>query len=230
MKALVMLNAVEDDELEDKRAMLREMVDAREEWLLGLLDGVSEEALQAIVRKRITDQSLLVEISKLFDKVGVENHVDELLKLMVPGYHYDPAIDENVELPRGSSKKFVEVGAINWISWFLRQRAHLRRCLCHVAARAGQLEVLQWARDNDCRWDARTCSEAARGGHFEVLEWARASGCPWDERTCSAAARNGHLTLLKWARANGCPWKKADCLAAASDRPEVLAWTRDQLG
>ena len=44
------------------------------------------------------------------------------------------------------------------------------------------------------------------GGHLEVLKWARENDCPWDEYTCRAAAKGGHLETLKWARENGCPW------------------------
>ena len=75
------------------------------------------------------------------------------------------------------------------------------------AAEGGHLEVLKWARENDCPWDEWTCACAARGGHLEVLKWARANDCPWDEETCACAAKGGHLEVLKWARENDCcPW------------------------
>ena len=77
--------------------------------------------------------------------------------------------------------------------------------LCSFAARAGYLEVLQWARLNGSPWDEWTCAYAAQGGHLEVLQWARLNGCPWDEWTCSYAAGKGHLEVLQWARLNGCP-------------------------
>ena len=51
-----------------------------------------------------------------------------------------------------------------------------------------------------------TCSHAARAGHLEVVQWAYANGCPWDEEVCLQAARGGHLAVLQWSRANGCPW------------------------
>jgi hypothetical protein len=51
-------------------------------------------------------------------------------------------------------------------------------------------------------------SYAAEGGHLEVLKWAHENGCPWDARTCWAAAKAGHLEVLQWARENGCPWNK----------------------
>jgi hypothetical protein len=43
------------------------------------------------------------------------------------------------------------------------------------------------------------------GGHSELLQWARENGCPWDAETCARAAEGGHLELLRWARENGCP-------------------------
>ena len=46
----------------------------------------------------------------------------------------------------------------------------------------------------------------ARAGHLEVVQWAHANGCPWDEEVCLQAARGGHLAVLQWSRANGCPW------------------------
>ena len=69
---------------------------------------------------------------------------------------------------------------------------------CSEAARGGHLDVLKWARQAGCEWDADTCSEAARGGHLDVLKWARQAGCEWDADTCSDAARGGHLDVLKY--------------------------------
>ena len=90
-----------------------------------------------------------------------------------------------------------------------------KRCLCKAAARSGQLEVLQWARESNCPWDYMTCAYAAKGGHLEMLKWARENGCPWNSLTCEGAAEGGHLDVLKWARENGCPWGEWTCAYAA---------------
>jgi hypothetical protein len=45
-------------------------------------------------------------------------------------------------------------------------------------------------------WGADICVLAARAGNLKALQWARARGAPWDTRVCSAAARNGHLHVL----------------------------------
>ena len=70
-----------------------------------------------------------------------------------------------------------------------------------MAALRDHLEILQWARANDCPWDANTCLRAAGGGHLEVLQWARANGCPWDVRLRQVAKGD----TLEWAIANGAP-------------------------
>ena len=44
-----------------------------------------------------------------------------------------------------------------------------------------------------------------KNGHLELLKWAIENGCQWNAMTCARAAENGHLEVLQWARANGCP-------------------------
>ena len=111
---------------------------------------------------------------------------------------------------RGALK---EVEAVRWLlsrgeEWdklWLQPSCRRRYEVCANAAREGQLEVLKWARDRGCQWNAGTCSGAAEGGHLDVLQWARANGCEWDWETCAFAAEGGHLEVLQWARENGCP-------------------------
>ena len=99
--------------------------------------------------------------------------------------------------------------------------------LCNFAARAGHLEVMQWARLNGCPWDASACGYAAKGGHLEVLKWARLNGCPWNEFTCEYAAKGGRLEVLQWARLEGCPWNEWTCCKAAGEgHLKVLQWSR----
>ena len=98
---------------------------------------------------------------------------------------------------------------------------------CAMIAATGDLEGLQWARDDSCEWDKRTCTRAAANGHLKVVQWARANGCAWDAGTCSEAARGGHLEVLQWARANGCKWNaKTIWRAAAGGHLDVLQWAR----
>ena len=108
-----------------------------------------------------------------------------------------------------------------------------------LAAKRGKLASLTCLRANECPWGERTCMWAAGGGHLEVLQWAHEKGCPWDAEqwkesetfdgcpgpvmTCSEAAEGGHLEVLQWAHQNGCPWNgRANYRAHPRCRPYLL--------
>jgi len=57
------------------------------------------------------------------------------------------------------------------------------------------LNILQWARENDCRWDRETCSAAAFHGDVEVLK-SREQSYLWDATTCAIY----NPEVLNWAR------------------------------
>ncbi|KAL6076337.1 Ankyrin repeat domain-containing protein [Balamuthia mandrillaris] len=117
-------------------------------------------------------------------------------------------------------------GNLEMVQWAREQGCPWDETTCRLAARGGHLAVLEWARDRGCPWDEFTCKEAAGRGHLEVLKWARAKGCPWDEDTCTNAARGGHWEVLKWARENGCPWDPYVCAQAAMGESERLPLRR----
>jgi hypothetical protein len=101
--------------------------------------------------------------------------------------------------------------------------------LCDVAAAAGSLDVLQWARMQGYPWWEGTCTGAAKGGHLAVLKYLRRSGCPWGEGALLGAAEEGHLWALSWLRRRGCPWSNRVCEAAAGrGRLRVLQWAHLQ--
>ncbi|CAB9520594.1 ankyrin repeat protein [Seminavis robusta] len=121
-----------------------------------------------------------------------------------------------------------KAGNLPVLQWARQKSYPWDESTCSAAAEGGHLELLKWARKNGCPWDPDTCSSAARLGHLELLKWAHENGCPWNEWTCSAAAGGGHLELLKWARKNGCPWDEATCVvAAAGGHLELLKWARE---
>ena len=70
------------------------------------------------------------------------------------------------------------------------------------ATGCGNLEILRYAHENGCPWDAQTCSHAADGGHLQVLQYAHDYGCPWGAETCKRAAAKGHLQVLQYAHYN----------------------------
>jgi hypothetical protein len=115
------------------------------------------------------------------------------------------------------------------LAWAKDNRCPWEAGVCTIAAtKRGQVEALQWARELDCPWNEWTCSYAGLGGHMQVLQWAREHGCPWDARSCHGAAEGGHLNVLQWARERDCPWDEGTCqLAAACGHLRVLRWAQD---
>src|SRR5438132_77968 len=48
-------------------------------------------------------------------------------------------------------------------------------------------------------WDSNICTcVAAKNGHLEVLKWARRNDCIVNSNMCIYAAENGQLSVLKW--------------------------------
>ena len=47
--------------------------------------------------------------------------------------------------------------------------------------------------------------EISKNGFLNLMKYAHENGCPWNATTCSFAAQNGHLDCLKYAHENGCP-------------------------
>ena len=54
-------------------------------------------------------------------------------------------------------------------------------CIRRYGRAPGHLEVLQWAREHDCPWNADQCARFADGsGHAEMAQWVRAQIGPMD--------------------------------------------------
>ena len=92
----------------------------------------------------------------------------------------------------------------------------------------GHLEVLQWARQHNCPWDAATYRSAPRGGHLAVLMWAREHECPLDEMKNALRHRGWALGGIEVGAGAPLPaGRRRAHQAASSGHLEVLQWARD---
>ena len=93
-----------------------------------------------------------------------------------------------------SAPSYMAIRGLGWPA--ISRHLHVHMCakkerlawdkhVCEGSAQGGHLEVLQWARQNEC--------PAARGGHLEVLKGAQQHGCPWDATIFLVMARAGYL-------------------------------------
>ena len=104
-------------------------------------------------------------------------------------------------------------GCLETVKWLYDHGCQLDYWTYKAAAQRGHVHILEWARQQDCKFPKRPYTErsesltcyAAAGGHLEVLQWLRLHKFPWNDRVTSIAAREGHLEVLTWARDNGCP-------------------------
>ena len=118
--------------------------------------------------------------------------------------------------------------------FFLEEQNHVtEKGACVLAARAGHLHIIQWAREDGCPWNLSTSLAAAEAGHLHILQWLQENDCPWHTKICRTAAERGHLHILQWLREShrddfDSEFDSRMCSAAAgAGQLHVLQWLRD---
>lgn len=152
---------------------------------------------------------------------------------------------------------FARYGNVDLMELLHQNGGHINKdSISYVAAQYGQMQILCWAKNNDCLMNAHVCGSAAFCGHFEILKWCYENGCPLhgeclleenniyhngrilDKKSdkkvtayvnaCDNAAQNGHLEIIKWATENGCPWSVHTIFSSVySGKLEILKWLRE---
>jgi hypothetical protein len=71
---------------------------------------------------------------------------------------------------------------------------------CDIAIECGQVDVLEWALQNECKLNLKSCkfSYAAKCGHLNILKWSHKNGYLNDPWIASSAAEGGHLNIIQW--------------------------------
>ena len=65
------------------------------------------------------------------------------------------------------------------------------RDFCWKVAETNKLELLKWAREEkQCQWNEWTIDVAARHGNLEMVQYCVANECPINAMACSSAAKN----------------------------------------
>lgn len=108
--------------------------------------------------------------------------------------------------------------------------------VCELAACAGNLDVLLWARrsgysyvgDDDGRATLHTPVARAIVERILAVRWCRTAD-DWELLTCTIAAARGHRHVLEHAQANSWTWQRFACPCAASGgHLALLKWARDR--
>ena len=79
--------------------------------------------------------------------------------------------------------------------------------LCASAAEMRRLQCLKWLREEaGCEWNLYASDRAAENGNLECLQYLRENGCQWTDHTVAWAAQGGHLECLKYLREHEKEW------------------------
>lgn len=96
---------------------------------------------------------------------------------------------------------------LNLLSWVLKYEAKFPSSnICPYAVYYGNLDVLQWYRDNfsDKYYDFGTCylaMLAAKYGHLNIIKWLRRTGQKWCAREVAvSSAFTGNFSILRWLK------------------------------
>jgi hypothetical protein len=161
--------------------------------------------------------SYLIKLEEV-SELAIQNGNLEMLKLL----H-----NHGFPIPWSGGEHAAYGGYLNILKWIVQNGHPIRReHLSNPAASGGNLEVLQYIRDNipQARWGKDVCQSAARSQNpLPILKWLRGINCPWDAWTSKELAEKHQFEALKWAVENGCPASGviADCIAK-SGHPDTL--------
>ena len=115
-------------------------------------------------------------------------------------------------------------GHVNSLEWMRANARYVCGTRCGaVAARNGQLAVLQWLDAQNCKLDRSTADYAAEEGHVKCMKWAMRRGCKASQDTLVGAARGGHLNCLRFLIRSGTVTLSSYAMGAAASNGHVEA-------
>lgn len=135
--------------------------------------------------------------------------------------------DNGGEWDKSTSYYAVLSGSLSLCKWLDDERCPQDPRIAFIIPQLGRIDMLQWSKKN-FPWDKQTCALAAYRGQIELLEFLRENGCPWDETVCSLATQGGQFKTIKWLRSRDAPWdEKTYSMAGIAGNREMLQWLED---
>lgn len=177
------------------------------------------EMVKWALENKCPKNSYLIDRLEEVSELAIQNGNLEMLKLL----H-----NHGFPIPWSGGLHAAYSGYLNILKWIVQNGHPIQReHLSNPAASGGNLEVLQYIRDNipQARWGKDVCQGAARSQNpLPILMWLRGINCPWDAWVSKELAEKHQFEALKWAVENGCPASGviADCIAK-SGHPNTLS-------
>jgi hypothetical protein len=101
---------------------------------------------------------------------------------------------------------------------------------CTEAATGGHLETIRFLHASGCPWPFDlVCSNAVSGGNIELLQYLKQQGYAFGAGAMNAAAYAGHTHICEYLRAEQCAWGDDACKQAAlGSQLDTLRWLHKQ--
>jgi hypothetical protein len=137
-----------------------------------------------------------------------------------------------VVLGKGTSDGAASGGHLSALQYLHAEGCAMGFWVCWAAADRGDLVILKWAWEHDCKGDvAEVCYAAAasESGNIELMTWLlQQPGVQLTAGVMSSAASGGNLGMCEFLLANQCPWDEASCeMAARCGHLHILRWLRE---
>jgi len=142
--------------------------------------------------------------------------------------------------------KSIEHGNLNVLKYIIENNKQVdTTMICEHAAMYGQFEILRYAHMKNFAWNSSTCHFAVHLNHIDILRYALEHGCPYDATICNSAAlkqfNSNHdcndnihnlnvtnLEILKCLHQHGCPIDTFTCaLAADSGKVDMVIYLHE---
>ncbi len=116
-------------------------------------------------------------------------------------------------------------GSVVAMRWLLRRGVAVHEGALHAAARAGQLEAVQFLQgEGGLPLTGEVFGAAAGSRSVPTAMWLLAAGCPMTDDAYSAAARAADIGMLRWLAVEaGCPCREATPACVIRCWPEADA-------
>jgi hypothetical protein len=129
-------------------------------------------------------------------------------------------------------------GCLRLLQWMVTEKGVTPpQDLVYIAAVAGKLGVVRWARRRGLPWnsilsnatqeesDILTLLDTAVQGHSKVVKWCHQHNCPGIRRAANAAAGSGKIHLMRWCIRKGARLTdEALIVAARYNRKFSIVW------
>lgn len=107
--------------------------------------------------------------------------------------------------PKTKARHRVLTASLQMAEYYLLTYGQLTApVMCFAAATYGSLEILKYAHESGCPWEAYNMEPAIRNGHMACIEYMDDNDCKKPTNACNIAAFKANIEMLKFLHARGC--------------------------